>query len=390
MTRLRVGSNQYRILWGVDQGEQGQTNLLSQAAGIHADQLHCSQVWGGNCRVLVTGPEYKHAESSVATCHAGSIKSIPVNCPSHVFMELLVNVATGKQVLMNKNCPAAVLDWAAIHAQSIATTINSPIEMVMQYIMNHPRCPMEVYRRVIESNDTNLISALLDTGKCPMELMDLLQQSTKHGWLRQQIALQRCLDSDDLVEMANSDDVKIRRGVATNPSTPTHVLEHLAQDPEMEVRCATLEQSQRLSEQTLAQLVLDPEPLIYWKALDHIGPAAFEQTLQHFNDYHQPRVILARRLECPSDVLRQLAVDTYAEVRAAVAGNPKCPAEVLTILGQDKRSAVVRRTVASNQNCPSATVVSLLADKDRQVRENALNNSNLPDEYKTLRRLTTI
>lgn len=391
MTRLRVGSNQYRTLREVDPGEPGSANLLSQAAGaagINAYSLRCSQVWGGRCRILVTGPDYKHTESSDATCNAGSIKSLAAGCPTHVFMELLVNSPAGKQVLVTKNCPAAVLDWAARHARDIATTINTPVDLVMQSIMKHPRCPTEAYRRVVESNNVDLIAVLLDTGKCPKELIDPLQQSLQHGWLRPQIALQRCLDADDLAEMANSDDTQIRRGVAMNTKVPAHVLDRLAQDPKMEIRRATLIQPQRLSEHTVAQLALDPEPSIYWAALAYIEPAAFEQTVQHFNNLHQPRAALARRLEYPPEVLHQLGTDAYSEVRVAVASNPRCPADVLATLGQDKRSAVVRRTVAAHPACPPSTVASPLADRDRRVRENALDNPNLPGEYRTLVRLT--
>jgi len=90
---------------------------------------------------------------------------------------------------------------------------------------------------------------------------------------------------------------------------------------------------------------------------------------------------------CPSKLLRRMAgvIDSY--VRCAVGGNPNTPADTLAQLAQDAE-AIVRRAVASNRGTPPKILVVLLADRQVLVRRAAVKNPHLPEEYRSLHRVT--
>lgn len=112
----------------------------------------------------------------------------------------------------------------------------------------------------------------------------------------------------------------------------------------------------------------------------------------------------AAHLECPVEVLKELAQDENRDVRRAVAENSKIPLDVLEILAQDEDFAVraavaenpatplvvlerlsrdkspfVRQAVGWNRNTSSALLEKLAQDESGYVREAAAQNSNISE-----------
>jgi hypothetical protein len=68
-------------------------------------------------------------------------------------------------------------------------------------------------------------------------------------------------------------------------------------------------------------------------------------------------------------VLAQRVADKRAEVKMDVAFNPAADADLLRILGGERRSAQVRRSLAANPNTPAKVLRALADDKDDRVRQ---------------------
>jgi hypothetical protein len=92
---------------------------------------------------------------------------------------------------------------------------------------------------------------------------------------------------------------------------------------------------------------------------------------------------IARNHNCPPELLEQLA-DTAAY---DVSLNPACPPDLLARLAQGHNHWAVRRHVAGNPSTPPDVLGCLAGDPDPEVRQQALENPRLPEEYRVLRRV---
>lgn len=123
------------------------------------------------------------------------------------------------------------------------------------------------------------------------------------------------------------------------------------------------------------------------------------------------RSVIARREDCPADLLAELAHDADGQVRRAVASNPATPIETVAVLAADPdewvRWDVTRRTdlhlqpalwdllasdatrnvrsgIASNPGCPREVLMQLAADEDFLVKYDLWKNPALPDDVKAV------
>ena len=80
-------------------------------------------------------------------------------------------------------------------------------------------------------------------------------------------------------------------------------------------------------------------------------------------DDEDASVHIAEDLFCPANTLVELASDTSADVRAAVAGNKECPIDMLEALAGDGDSDV-RCAVAGNSATTEDIIDTLLQDDD--------------------------
>jgi YesN/AraC family two-component response regulator len=91
------------------------------------------------------------------------------------------------------------------------------------------------------------------------------------------------------------------------------------------------------------------------------------------------RLVLACNPHTAPSVLRKLASDDYAKVRAHVAENPETPADVLEFLADDP-SEEVRMSIAENPQAPESILRKLASDTSDDVRLSLANSSKLPPD----------
>ena len=103
------------------------------------------------------------------------------------------------------------------------------------------------------------------------------------------------------------------------------------------------------------------------------------------------RRVVAENTNTPQDTLRVLALERLprgeyssgTNVRAAVAGNPRCPVDLLESLAKDK-SAEIRRCVAGNPSANAESLALLAQDNDSSVRGNVSTNESATIEIRAL------
>lgn len=201
-----------------------------------------------------------------------------------------------------------------------------------------------------------------------------------------------------LSRLARSADDSVRHAVAENPRTPAAVLERLATDLEPGVR-ARVAGNPLAPAIVLAALSHDEDSQVRAQTggNPHLPRSVFESLLVDADA--NVRSAARRNPAIPADLVRkaeaelvlstrhsrhdraalaEMAAHKRAEVRMEVAFNPSADADLLALLGGERRSAVVRRAVAANPNTPAAVLGSLADDKDDQVRQAIAFNGATP------------
>jgi hypothetical protein len=217
-----------------------------------------------------------------------------------------------------------------------------------------------------------------------------------------------------LVRMAQDHEKSVRRTVASNPNCPPEALRVLALDPQHQIAALAFEHPN--ADQTLVDLVCECCQNDSGRLADlvqhnlQVSAQHLVQLAQHRDPGVRRQVAMHRN--CPPEVVRQLASDPDARVRteALLAGgtrtkilydlanshtsndrrraaeHPDCPLDLLRKLAQDP-VAWVRDGVASNHRCDQTLVVQLAGDDSPMVHRRALEHPNLPEEYRTLKRV---
>lgn len=88
-------------------------------------------------------------------------------------------------------------------------------------------------------------------------------------------------------------------------------------------------------------------------------------------------IAAARNPSCPRAVIDAAARTDNHDIRGAAASNPSCPPRTLAGLLDDPEIAV-RAAAASNPNCGPGTVAAFAADRDYRVRAAAAANPRCP------------
>ena len=134
---------------------------------------------------------------------------------------------------------------------------------------------------------------------------------------------------------------------------------HLSWEENVARAAACDELEAAVTDQTVATLAADPNPVV--------------------------RIVVAQHPNTPPATLTALAADTDDWVRESVAANPHTPPDTLTRLAADP-FLVVGAAVAENPNTPAGTLNVLADDPEWEVRESVVSNPNTPPG--TLDRLT--
>jgi hypothetical protein len=175
-----------------------------------------------------------------------------------------------------------------------------------------------------------------------------------------------------LEQLARDLEPSVRARVARNPLTPAIVLEILSHDEDSQVRARTAG-NPNLPRSILESLLIDAEVSVRTAALKN--PA----TPVDFVREAEAELALSTRHSRPDRAaLEEMVANNRAEVRMEVAFSPTADADLLALLGGERRSAQVRRAVAANPNTPAAVLRSLADDKDDQVRQAVAFNGATP------------
>jgi hypothetical protein len=280
-------------------------------------------------------------------------------------------------------------------------------------VLENPASPLELARSIAESLlltnvDEDLLEVLeligrrTDTGlpaRVVEYAIDRLSKSRKRDPdMRLAVAGDERSGEKTLARLSRSTDDEVRRKVASNRRTSDVVMEQLAGDPEPGVR-ASVAANLRTRAAALGRLSHDQEPQVRAGAagnrnlpqnfleamlmdpVDIVGaaalknPAAPEQLVREA----EAELELSGQLTGPDRaVLEQMVADKSAKVRMEVAFSPAAGADLLRMLGGERRSAQVRRAVAANPNTPAAVLRSLAGDNDAQVRQAVAFNGATP------------
>lgn len=87
--------------------------------------------------------------------------------------------------------------------------------------------------------------------------------------------------------------------------------------------------------------------------------------------------VIARRADCPLDLLVELSRSERLEVKEAVAQNPQCPPYLLEELSQNDHF-FLKLAVAANPNCPPHVLQRLTESEFEELRQSIASNFNCP------------
>jgi hypothetical protein len=203
-------------------------------------------------------------------------------------------------------------------------------------------------------------------------------------------------------DFANYSGSEVRGQLASNKSTPVHLLEALAADYTLDV-ASDLANNPSCPEHLLREFANTDGPVIKLSRVrGAVGNVSFPKDLLAALSTHRFKEIrdsVAFNPSTPSEILKNLATDVETRVRVSVALNDNSPTSILEQLSRDRHKDVrwgvarnemtppetlirlskskhLTSTVASNPSTPQETIMRLLETKDEEVREAVLRNPN--------------
>lgn len=212
-------------------------------------------------------------------------------------------------------------------------------------VAEDPRSSVRTLLRLSRSADGSVRHAVAENPRTPVAVLERLATDLEPG-VRARVAGNPLAPAIVLATLSHDEDSQVRAHTAGNPHLPLSVFEILLVDAEASVRRTALK-----------------NPAL---PADLVSKAEAKLVLSTRHSSHD-RAALA-----------EMAAHKRAEVRMEVAFNPSADADLLALLGGERRSAVVRRAVAANPNTPAAVLGSLADDKDDQVLQAVAFNGATP------------
>ncbi len=307
----------------------------------------------------------------------------------------------------------AVAQHQATPPSALTRLATDPQRVVQLAVLNNPASTPELARSIAESLlqadlDEDLHEVLgyireradIDVPPPVVEgALDRLSKSRRRDPdLRLVVAGDERAGEKTLSRLGRSTDDVVRREVASNPSTSDAVIAQLAGDTEPSVR-ASVAANLRTPVPVLERLASDQEPRVRVKVAAHrnLPQIVLVRLLKDSDDNVRTAALansaapegLVREVKAELELfadrtrpnraaLEQKVAHRKAEVRMSVAFSPDADADLLTMLGGERRSAQVRRAVAANPNSPVAVLRKLAADDDEQVRQAVAFNGATP------------
>lgn len=252
---------------------------------------------------------------------------------------------------------------------------------------------LEVLDALGRRKDVELPKALVEDA-----LDDLSKSRVREPDMRGEVGSDTRAGERTLKRLSKSTDDEVRRVVAGNRSSPSIVLDLLANDLVAEVRAAVAgnhvaagsalielardvdaivrlaaARNSNLSQEALRMLLTDGDPYVRQAASKNPStntPDVYQGELAH---PEKPRRAGLTRAD-----LQQMAAAPRAETRIQVAYRKDAPPDILKFLAGERRSTKVRRAVAAHPNTPAEVLWSLAADKDLEVNQVVALNSSTP------------
>jgi hypothetical protein len=161
MVRRAVGSNQYRTRVS-PAGASTDTSLLAQAT--NEQRRRCGEVWGTQCRVWVTEPDYSHdghgVHSSGLDAHLRSMDEVGFRALADV-LDVLPE-RTVWAVAKNRRCPPEVLEQLDKSPIDSQTRVN---------ILSNPRCPTHLLETAVEGVSIEFAMAAASNPNTPPQAL---------------------------------------------------------------------------------------------------------------------------------------------------------------------------------------------------------------------------
>ncbi len=187
---------------------------------------------------------------------------------------------------------------------------------------------------------------------------------------------------DDLDMLADRGEQQIRRSVADNPSTTGATLRRLAKDDSIWIR-SSVARHRNAPAGVLGRLSRLSNRRIQSAVASNPNTSTAVLVRMASSGYYQVVVGLAGNPNFPAEQLHIL-VGGHAEenVEVAVARRLDCPTELLTHLAT--RGPFVRMRVAENTAAPLDLLIELLRDPSESVRAAVCRNPRVPQHLRLL------
>ena len=195
--------------------------------------------------------------------------------------------------------------------------------------------------------------------------------SHKSASVRASVAMSPSTPPHLVEKMADDPDASVRRVVAWR--APWSVVEKMADDPDAHVRRAVNSRALTMPRPDFEKLADDPDAFIRIAVARRRVPMHVLEKLADDPDEHVRAVVSYNKLT-PIHVQEKLAFDSVDRIRRIAsiraARSPKARPEILEQLSSS-RLLMVRRAVARNPKTPLTALRALSQDKDDKTREAA-------------------
>ena len=226
----------------------------------------------------------------------------------------------------------------------------------------------EILKELAEDEDVEVRRLAVKHPSIPVEALTKLAED-RSLVVRSEVAYNPNTPVELLKNLSEDKEETVRYVVSRNPRTPVEALRKLAGDKDAGVRHGIAD-NPRTPVEALRKLVEDEDLHVRREVAKHPNTTVDILTkLAEDEDWHVRKEV-ARNSRTPVDILKKLAEDRDWHVRYKLADNPNTPDDILWKLAEDKNEGV-RYQLADNPNTPEDILWKLADDKDRWVRESA-------------------
>ncbi len=207
---------------------------------------------------------------------------------------------------------------------------------MLKYLSNH-----QIFKGMNETS-LNLEQEASNENTSPERLAELAKMNDSFACL---VAQNINTYPETLTQLAESENIEIRKTIVRNPNTPTETLIELG-----------VEFSEELAENPIIDL---------WLLEDNCFLFSQKNELKEYDECNLAEI--ASNLKTPINLLNILAQSSITSVREEVASNPKTTISILEKLATDSDN-YIRGEVAKNPQTPMILLEKLADDSNNYVR----------------------